>query len=245
MLEDSQDAFGHVMSDLFNKKEVYEIVERDDGFISPSPGPDFYFSEYENWWESEKASMAYVSGKVLDIGCGAGRHSLYLQGKGFEVVGVDNSPLAIDVCKARGLRDARVVPITRLSLRLGIFDTILMLGNNFSLVGSIRRAKWLLDRFYHMTSESGIIIAQTRDPYQTDEPEHLAYHARNREHGRMTGAVKIKVRYKKYATPWIEFLMFSKNEMKDLIAHTNWQIRNFIDDREGIYITILEKLLAI
>ena len=186
MLKDSQDAFGHVMSDLFYRKEVYEIIERDDGFVSPSLGLNFYFSEYDDWLESEKASMEYVSGKVLDIGCGAGRHSLYLQRQGFDVVGIDNSPLAIEVCKARGMRETRVLPITRVGRQLGIFDTILMLGNNFPLVANIKRAKWLLGRFYTMTSESGIIIAQTRDPYQTDEPEHLAYHARNRQHGRTT-----------------------------------------------------------
>jgi cyclopropane fatty-acyl-phospholipid synthase-like methyltransferase len=39
----------------------------------------------------EKKSMGYVKGRtVLDIGCGPGRHALYLQNeRGFDVLGID------------------------------------------------------------------------------------------------------------------------------------------------------------
>ena len=90
MLEDWQDAFGHEIHDHFKGKGGYEIIERDDGFFSTSTGPRLYFLEYEEWPASEQEAMKYVRGKVLDVGCGAGRHSLYLQGQGFDVVGIDN-----------------------------------------------------------------------------------------------------------------------------------------------------------
>lgn len=98
MIEDRQDAFGHEIYDYFNGKGGYEIIERDDGYFSPSPGPEPYFREYEEWPEAEKEAMKHVTGRVLDVGCGAGRHSLYLQAQGLDVVGIDNSPLAIKVC---------------------------------------------------------------------------------------------------------------------------------------------------
>lgn len=37
--------------------------------------------------------------RVLDIGCGMGRHTIYLALRGFEVVAADNAPNAIAVCK--------------------------------------------------------------------------------------------------------------------------------------------------
>jgi hypothetical protein len=240
MLEDWQDAFGHEIHDYFNGKGGYEIIERDDGFFSVSSGPKFYFTEYEEWDASEKEAIRHVRGRVLDVGCGAGRHSLHLQAQGFDVVGIDISPLAIQVCRARGLRDARVLPITQLSRRVGIFDTILMLGNNFALMGNGKRAKWLLRRFHKMTSGAGTVIAQTRDPTQTDVPEHLAYHARNREKGTTPGQARIRVRYKKYVTPWIDFLMVSKEELTAILEGTNWQVRQFIEGQQGVYIAILE-----
>jgi SAM-dependent methyltransferase len=136
MLKDWQDAFGHEIYDHFVGKGGCEIIERDDGFFSISTGPKLYFSQYEEWPRSEQEAMKYVRGKVLDVGCGGGRHSLYLQGQGFDVVGIDNSPLAVEVCKARGLQNTRILSITQVTRQLGVFDTILMLGNNFALVGN-------------------------------------------------------------------------------------------------------------
>ena len=241
MLKDWQDAFGHEIYDYFKGKGGYEIVERDDGFFSVSTGPKLYFLEYEEWPESEKEAIKYVRGRVLDVGCGAGRHALYLQEQGFDVLGVDNSPLAIEVCKARGLQSTRILSVTQITPQLGVFDTILMLGNNFALVGNAKRARWLLKRFHKMTSEGGRIIAQTRDSCQTDLPEHLEYHARNRDVGRMSGQARIRVRYKRHVTPWIDFLMVSKEEIKTVLESTNWKVRDFIDGQQGVYVAVIEK----
>lgn len=79
MLKDYQDAFGHEVYDYPNEGSAYEIIERDDDLFALSPGPELYFSEYDKWPESEKEAMKYVRGRVLDIGCGAGRHCLHLQ----------------------------------------------------------------------------------------------------------------------------------------------------------------------
>jgi SAM-dependent methyltransferase len=242
MLRDHQDAFGHNMLDHLEGSGGAEIVERDDGYFDVSPGPRLYFAEYDDWPENEKAAMEFVQGRVLDVGCGAGRHSVYLQAQGFDVLGVDVSPRAIEVCKARGLKNARVVPITQINRRLGVFDTILMLGNNFGLVGNPRRARWLLKRFRNATSQTGRIIAQTRDPYTTDLAEHLEYHERNRQRGRMAGQARIRVRYKKFVTPWWDFLMVSQDEMEAILENTGWTISKVFVGAAGIYTALIEKV---
>jgi SAM-dependent methyltransferase len=241
MLQDHQDAFGHEIYDYYHGLVSYEIVERDDGFFSLSPGPQLYFLEYEQWPAEEREAMEYVRGRVLDIGCGAGRHSLYLQSQGFEVVGLDNSPLALQVCRARGLKNARLLSIDRVSRKLGVFDTLLLLGNNFALLGDPQRAVRLLARFDALTSAEGRLITQTRDPYLTDVPEHFEYHARNRQAGRLSGQARIRVRYKKFATPWIDFLMLSRSELDDLLAAASWSVAQVIDKGRGTYVAILEK----
>jgi len=129
--------------------------------------------------------MEFVKGRVLDIGCGAGRHSLYLQRKGFDVLGIDISPLAIKVCKLRGLKKAKVMSIDDIGkFAADSFDTILMLGNNFGLFGSPGKAKKLLKKLYEITSLEALIIAESRDPYETDNPAHLEYHEFNRKKGK-------------------------------------------------------------
>lgn len=185
--------------------------------------------------------MRYVRGRVLDIGCGAGRHSIYLQGKGYDVTGIDESPRVIEVCRKRGLKNAVVGTVTGVSAELGKFDTLLMLGNNFGLFGSLRRARWLLRRFRGLTQEGARIIAETLDPYDTTAQCHIEYHRRNRMRGRMPGQVRLRVRYRNYATPWFDYLFVSWEEMRALLDGTGWRVGRFIGSGGPQYIAVIER----
>ena len=226
----------------FKGERASEIVERDDGYFDASVvGPQMYFSEYEDWHLIEKQAMEFVKGRVLDIGCGAGRHSLYLQKKGFDVLGIDSSPLAIKICRLRGLKKAEVIPIEEVNFKPNSFDTIIMMGNNFGLFGGLRKARRLLKKFRRITSENGLIVASTRDPYKTANTDHLEYHKLNREKGRMGGQVRIRVRFRKTVGRWFDYVMVSKKEMKEILNGTGWQIRDFIDSDNSEYIAIIGK----
>jgi len=225
----------------YNGQRVFEIDERDDGYIEASTSPKLYFSDYEDWPQHEKKAIKYVKGRVLDIGCGAGRHSLYLQKKGLDVLGIDNSPLAIKVCKLRGLKKAKIMSIEDIDFKPKSFDTIIMMGNNFGLFGSFQKARRLLRRFHKITSDDGLIVAETRDPYKTDNPAHLEYHKLNRKRGRMGGQVRIRVRFEKYATPWFDYLFVSKEEMDEILKGTGWKVKQYIDSGNALYIAIIEK----
>jgi SAM-dependent methyltransferase len=75
-MKDCQDAFGHEMYDHLQNQGGFEIVERDDGLFSISVGPQMYFSEYRDWPSIEQKAIKLAKGRVLDIGCGAGRQEL-------------------------------------------------------------------------------------------------------------------------------------------------------------------------
>jgi SAM-dependent methyltransferase len=245
MLTDKQDALGYEIyvyfKDEHRRRPVMEIVERDDVYIEATGGPAMYFSEYKKWPSHQKKAMRYARGRVLDIGCGAGRCSLYLQGRGLDVVGIDNSPLAIEVCKQRGLKDARVMSIDQINHGLGIFDTVIMMGNNFGLFGSIEGARRLLKKMGKITSTRARIIAETNDVSKTDNPDHLSYHEFNRQRGRMRGQIRLRVRYRKYCTPWIDYLMVSREEMENILNGTGWNVEKYIDSGNSPYIAIISK----
>src|SRR5438067_13722336 len=96
MLNDKQDAYGHQLYDCFRGQNVVEVVERDDGFIDSSTSlPKYYLAEYKNWRPHEKDAMRYAKVRILEIGCRAGRISLYLQEKGSHVLEIDFAPLTI------------------------------------------------------------------------------------------------------------------------------------------------------
>lgn len=235
-----QDAYGRELYSLYRGEESYEIVERDDGYIDAGPG-GAYLAPYRDWPVHQKKAMRCVRGKVLDIGCGAGRHALHLQERSHDVLGIDISPLAVKTCKLRGLKKARAMSVTRVSAKLGTFDTILMMGNNLGLLGNPTRAKWLLRKFHRITGEGGRIVAETLDPYQTTNPDHLAYHKRNRKRGRMPGQLKIRIRFQKYTGPWFEYLFVSRDELAELLEGAGWQVRRFIDSKSAIYIAVIDK----
>ena len=242
-LRSTEDAFGQEMLAYLRGETVYEIVERDDGFIQAAQsGPGMYFAPYENWMPQEKEAIEYAHGRVLDVGCGAGRVCLYLQGRGHEVMGIDNSPGALEVCRQRGVSETKLLSITQVSARLGIFNTIVMYGNNFGLLGSPVRAKSLLKRFHRMTSPGGRILAVSNDIYQTTDPDHLAYHQFNRRRGRIAGQIRIRIRYKHSKSPWFDYLLASPEEMAEILEGTGWRIQRVIS-AEGtpIYAAVIFK----
>jgi len=237
------DAFGHALYDYLQeggKNPWATVIERGDGLVDVED-PRSYFAEYADWPAHQRQAMAFARGRVLDVGCGAGRHSLYLQSQGLDVLGVDHSPLAVEVCRLRGLRSARVMSITQLNSRLGVFDTIVMLGNNLGLFANPRRGRWLLRRFAAMTSPDARIIAETLDPHQTQQPLHLEYHQRNRDRGRWPGQITMRVRYRKYATPWFDYLFVSKDELRQLLEGTGWTVVALVDSEDPRYIAVLAK----
>jgi len=240
-MENMKDAFGQEIWAHFKGKDSFEIIERDDGYFDSSAGVKIYFSKYGCWPSIERKALRFVRGRVLDVGCGAGRHALYLQGKGLDVTGIDNSPLAIKVSRLRGLKKVRLMSITQVDFKSNSFDTIIMLGNNFGLFGSQKRARWLLKKLHRMTSSDAMIIAESNDPYRTDNPDHLRYHGYNRRRGRMAGQLRIRVRFGKYTGNWFDYLIVSKKEMKHLLKGTGWRVKQFISSKGPSYIAAIEK----
>jgi len=234
-----QDAMGQAMYDYFRGRDTREIVERDDGFVAPSGGPAFYLAPYERWTAHSRQAIRLSRGRVLDVGCGAGRVALHLQNKGHDVLGIDNSPLAIKVCRLRGVKKAKLMSITQVSQRLGMFDAIVMYGNNFGLFGNFARARWLLRRFRQMTNPGARIIAESRDPYDTTERCHLAYHRLNRRRGRMPGQLRIRIRYRMLATPWFDYLLASKDEIRAIVDGTGWRVDRFVEAKGPGYVAVL------
>jgi len=223
---------------------TFEIVERDDRFIGVSAWPQRYFTGYQKWSEREKQAIRQVRGRVLDIGCGAGRHGLHLQKKGLAVTGIDISPGAIKVCKMRGYQRVKRMSIVEVrKFKAESFDTIIMMGNNFGLFGGYGKAKRLLKELHRITASGGRIIAEATDPYCTKEPLHLSYHRFNRKRGRMAGQLRIRLRHNTIIGQWFDYLLVSRAEMRDILAGTGWQIGQIIADHGPGYTAIVEKIV--
>jgi len=220
----------------------FEVIEREDGYIDVT-NPKLYFTEFEDWMPDEKRAIEHAKGRVLDVGCGAGRHALYLQKKGLKVLGIDKSPLAVKMSRLRGVKKVKVMPIERINFKPNSFDTIIMMGNNFALFGALKKARKSLREFHRIASKDGVIIASAVDVYPPtrDVPEHLEYFSFNRKRGRMAGQWRIRIRFRKFATTWFDLLHVSKEEMIGILKGTGWRVQEFIDSGSPAYIAIIRK----
>jgi SAM-dependent methyltransferase len=235
------DAYGEMMLASLDDPDILEIVEREDGTIMASKfGPASYLAPYSKWPSHQRRAMRFVRGRVLDVGAGAGRVALHLQEKGHDVVAIDISPGAVETCRRRGVRGARVMRIEDVDDSLGRFDTVVMYGNNLALLSSRTKGRRILRRLARITSERARIIGECLDPYGTDDPAHLAYHERNRQRGRMGGQIKIRVRYHDVATPWFDYMFLSEPELVETLDGTGWQLIRKLDG-DRTYIAVIER----
>lgn len=239
----SQDAYGQQLLAQYHSREAtVEIIERDDHYIDTGSDPGLYFSEYADWSPLEQQAVNLAKGRILDVGCGAGRHALYLQEKNFDVTGIDNSPGAIKVCKLRGLKKGLVRPIDKVDkFKPASFDTIIMMGNNFGLFGSFENARTILKKFARITAPDARIIAKTLDPYKTDNPLHPSYHDLNRRRGRLGGQIRMRVRYAATVGEWFDYLFVSPEEMRDILSDTDWQIEELLNAETANYVAVIQK----
>lgn len=244
-MKNSEDAYGqHLLAQYFSRTPTVEIIERDDNYIDTGSEPGQYYTDHKHWSAVERRAVGYAKGRVLDIGCGAGRHAIYLQEQGFDVTGIDNSPGAIKACKLRGLKKAIVRPIADIDkFKPNSFETILMLGNNFGLFGSAEGLKTTLAKMHHITTPDAQIIAGSLNPYHTSNPTHLDYHKANKKQGRMPGQIRLRVRYGKAIGEWFDYLFVSPEEMKFLVDATDWRIEKLIVPSKTWYAAIIKKRL--
>lgn len=219
------DAFGSALLDRLAGNAHPIVIERSDGFVVVD-NADYL----DGWGELDQWAVDRAAGRVLDVGAGMGRASLALQGRGQDVVALDTSPGAARVCRERGVREvfngsveqaAAAGPASR-------FDSALMLGNGLSLLGSPESAGAFLAALGALLAGDGRIIGTCLDPHHTDEPVHLESHERNRRQGKLAGQIAIRVRYRRQASPWFDWLLMSPDELAEVIAPHGWRIADML-----------------
>jgi SAM-dependent methyltransferase len=109
----------------------------------------------------EKIALKESRGKVLDLGCGAGCHALYLQGKGLDVTAVEISKKSVKVAQKRGVEN--VINEDWRNLSLKNFDTVLVLMNGMGLAESPTELKIMFRKLKSFLSKSGAILIDSTD----------------------------------------------------------------------------------
>ncbi len=163
-----KDILGKALLD-FQKGNYTEDIRTETNIseedILPLP---YLFRDFSEMPPLEKEALEFCKGKVLDVGCGAGSHSLHLQKKGFEITSIDTSEGAIEVCKLRGIKDARNINL--LQLKEEKFDTILLLMNGTGIFQKLELIDSYLQHLKTLLNIKGQILIDSSDlRYMYDE----------------------------------------------------------------------------
>jgi SAM-dependent methyltransferase len=242
-MTDGTDAFGRALADWARGKTDPEIFERDDGYTETGVGHELYVADFSAWLPAERRSMPYIRGRVVDVGCAAGRVPLYLQQRGHDVVGIDSSPLAVRTAAARGVKVARCMSAEALTNDIASFDTIVMFGNNFGIFGTPTKLRRVLTAWARRTPPGARILAGSTNPYCGGAPALTRdYYFRNRRRGLLPGQLRLRIRYRTAVSSWFSWLFVSRAEMKMLLRGTGWHQSRILGGRPSQpYVAVLEK----
>jgi SAM-dependent methyltransferase len=237
------DVFGRALLEWATGDTTPEVLEREDGFTQVGAGPVVYLAQYSDWPSAERKSLRYVRGRVMDVGCGAGRVALELQQRGFDVVGLDSSPLASRAAELRGVNEVWSLSIAGVDQRLESFDSIVLFGNNFGIFETPARARQLLIRLARGTNPRARIFAESTSAYFGGAPAvERSYYRMNLARGRSPGQVTVRYHYGSLVGPWFRWLYVTQSELRAILVGTGWHIERVLSSHlSEPYVAILAK----
>lgn len=164
------DLFGKAILDFQTNNAPENIITETNISETDEMDVAYLFRSYNEMPKLEKKALQLAKGKILDVGCGAGSHSLHLQEKGFDVTSIDISKNAIKACELRGLKDAKVQNI--LEIENETFDTILLLMNGTGIFETLAKTSIYLQKLKSLLAPNGQILIDSSDIiYMFDEEE--------------------------------------------------------------------------
>lgn len=166
-----KDLFGKAILDYQTNNQPEDLLTETSISEEDEMSVSYLFRTHQEMPLIEQKALALAKGKILDIGCGAGSHSLYLQNnQQLEVTSIDISPAAIEACQLRGLKDARVQNFMTLDTEK--FDTILLLMNGTGICGKLQKLPEFLSKLKSLLNPGGQILIDSSDIiYMFDEDE--------------------------------------------------------------------------
>lgn len=207
----TKDIFGLAVESYFLKQDQTPIIVHNEDFYDDEIPVKYLFRKYEEMPELEQMALDLCQGKVLDVGCCAGSHSLELKARGHRVVPIDISKKCIQTCHKRGLKEAK--QINFFELKNDKFDTILLLMNGIGIAQSIKNLPDFLKKLKSLMHQNSQVLLDSSDLIFLFEDELL-------EEETYYGEMTFKTSYKKQVSqpfPWLylDFVMLRNEAQKE------------------------------
>lgn len=211
------DIIGTALLDYYNgnySEDIYTETNISEEDELPLP---YLFRTFKEMPKTEQKALKSAKGKILDVGCGAGSHSLYLQEKGLEVMAIDTSKGAIKVSELRGVKDAKNIDL--LKLKDAQFNSILLLMNGTGIFQNLENTSRYLQHLKSLLHPNGQILIDSSDlqyMYDTTEEGGILVPA-----DRYYGELEFTMRYKEMESESFEWLYLDEKTFENICTINN------------------------
>ena len=178
----------------------------------------YMFRNFNQMPQIEQKALQLCKGNVLDVGCGAGSHSLYLQNElNINVTSIDISHNAIKTCNLRGLKKAKVQNI--LEVQNETFDTILLLMNGTGIFETLSDTPKYLQKLKSLLNQNGQILIDSSDLiYMFDKVE---YNNKRVLGNKYYGELIFKLKYKNQTEEPFNWLYLDFETLKKICLNND------------------------
>lgn len=232
-----KDLMGKAIWDFYHDNDA-EDLQTETSISEPDELPvEYLFRGFEEMNKIEQKALLLSKGNVLDVGAGAGSHSLYLQNeKGLNVLALDISPKSVEVCRLRGVKETHCGDILEFSG--GKFDTILLMMNGTGIFRSLSVIDFYLKKLYELLNDDGQILIDGTDllyMFDRDEDGGVLVPAEG-----YYGELDYIIHYKGETEDSIKWLYLDYETLKNAAEHNGFKTEKIIQ-KEYSYLARLVK----
>ncbi len=226
------DPFGQAIADFYYHNKPAKL------WIHNTYGPKeempvaAYFRNAGEMPPLEHAALALCSGKILDIGAGAGSHALYLQQQNKNITALEISTLACDVMKQRGVQ--KIIQQDIFAYTGERYDTLLLMMNGIGLTGTLDGLRKFLQHAAELVNPGGRLIFDSSDVayvYKNHFPDLQHYY----------GEIAYRYEYKRKKTDWFNWLYIDRLTLSAIALSEGWRNEVITEDENGQYLVKLTR----
>ena len=213
-----------------------KIVVRSDLRTYEEWPASLFFRGSDEFPPLEKEALELCGPRVIDVGAGAGPHTLALLQRGHDVLAVESLPEIASLLRARGF--PRVTVCSLDALPAGQADTVLMLMNGLGLAGTLDGLVPLLNSARRLLAPGGRVVADSTDPRQWIEPDDLQADLL-RQDGRYGGEVQFQLEFDGIRGEPVPFLYVDPETLRNRGLRAGLLLEEIRPFSDGTYLAIL------
>lgn len=167
-MHQTKDPMGAAIADYHRNGKAQRLRVFSPDFDEDEIPVDTLFRSLTQMPPLEQKALHLAEGNILDVGAGAGCHSLALQEMGKRVTAIDISPLSVHTMHERGIKEVLEQDFFTLE---GRYDTILMLMNGIGIVGAAKNLPSFFAHIDTLLAPGGQLLFDSSDIAYLFAPE--------------------------------------------------------------------------